>query len=133
MRWTLGNCRDWKLSAAVENVVSVTGCQAGSLPDLSLKTALDFVSEHILVTFLVRMVIGKVFAQSVFDIFVLDVGLVAPLDSVGARLAGLPVADGLDVAGLALRTGGGLVCSTAVGGCDGLPGARSYIDGSRPL
>ena len=38
------------LSAAVKNVVSITGCQVGSLPDLSLQTALvcalDFISQH---------------------------------------------------------------------------------------
>ena len=79
------------------------------------------------------MVVGQVFGQSVLDVFILYVVLMSLLDPVGPGLAGLPVVDGLDVAGLALRTGGGLVCFTAVGGCDGLPGARSYIDGSRPL
>ena len=53
------------------------------------------------------------FGQSIFDISVLNVGLVTLLDSVGSGLASLPVVDGLDVVGLALRTGGGVVGSTA--------------------
>ena len=104
------------LRLAVEDVVGITGCQVGSLPDLSLKTALvcafNFISEHSLVTFFVRMVVMEVFGQSILDIFVLNVGLVTLLDSVGSGLAILPVVDGLDVVGLALRTGGGVVGTT---------------------
>ena len=59
------------------------------------------------------MVVVKVFGQSIPDIFIFDVVLVALLDSVGTRLAGLPVVDRLDVVGLALRTDGGVVGSTA--------------------
>ena len=44
-----------------------------SLPDLSLEaalvSALHFISEHSKVTFLVQMVVGQVFGQSVLDIF----------------------------------------------------------------
>ena len=69
------------LSAAVEDVVSITGCQVGSLPDLSLQTALvcalHFIFEHILVTFLVRMVVGQVFGQSIFGVSVPNVVLMA--------------------------------------------------------
>ena len=104
-------------SAAVKDVVSITGCQVGSLPDLSLETALvcalHFIFEHRLVTFLVRMVVGQVFGQSVLDIFIFYVVLMSLLDPVGPGLAGLPVVDGLDVVGLALRTDGGVVGSTA--------------------
>ena len=104
-------------SAAVEDVVSLTGCQVGSLPDLSLETALvcalHFKFENSLVSFFLRVVVVKVFGQSIPDIFIFDVVLVALLDSVGTRLAGLPVVDGLDVVGLALCTDGGVVGSTA--------------------
>ena len=82
-------------SATVEDVISITGCQVGSLPDLSLETALvcalHFKFENSLVSFFLRVVVVKVFGQSVPDIFIFDVVLVALLDSVGTRLAGLPV------------------------------------------
>ena len=104
-------------SATVEDVISITGCQVGSLPDLSLQTALvcalHFIFEHSLVTFLVRMVVGQVFGQSVLDVFILYVVLMSLLDPVGPGLAGLSVVDGLNVVGLALRTDGGVVGSTA--------------------
>ena len=59
------------------------------------------------------MVVGQVFGQSVFGISVLNVVLMALLDSVGSGFASLPVVDRLDVVGLALRTDDGVVCSTA--------------------
>ena len=62
------------LRSAVKDVVGITGCQVGSLPDLSLRTAfvcaLDFISEHSLVPFFVRVVVVEVFGQSIFDILI---------------------------------------------------------------
>ena len=78
-----------------------------------LVCALHFISEHSLVTFLVGVIVDQVFSQSILDIFSFYVILVSLLDSVGPGLAGLPIVDGLDVAGLALRTDGGVVGSTA--------------------
>ena len=71
------------------------------------------------------------FGQSIFDISVLNVGLVTLLDSVGSGLASLPVVDGLDVVGLALRTDGGVFAIWLHGGCDCRLGARSHTGGSR--
>ena len=89
------------LRSAVKDVVGITGCQVGSLPDLSLKTALvcalDFIFEHSLVPFFVRVVVVEVFGQSIFHIFIFNVGLVTFLDSVGSGLASLPIVDGLDI------------------------------------
>ena len=49
------------------------------------------------------------FGQSILNVSILDVVLVALLDPVGPGLAGLPVVYGLDVVGLALRADGGVV------------------------
>ena len=89
----------------LKNVVSITGCQVGSLPDLS---------EHSRVTFLVRMLAGQMFDQNILDISVLDVGLVALLHYVVAEPASLPIKDGPDVVGLAHHTDGRILAS-AVG------------------
>ena len=72
----MGECDPLKaglveLSVAGQDVVSMAGCQVGSLPDLSMETALvcalDFISEHNLVTFLVRVVVVEVFVFVSFD------------------------------------------------------------------
>ena len=102
---------------AVEDVIRHAGCQVSSLPYLPLEAAFVrafyFKFEYCLVSFSLWMVVVKVLGQSVPNVFVFDVILVAFLDPISSRLAGLSVVDGLDVVCLTLRANGGVVGSTA--------------------
>ena len=74
--------------AAVEDVIRLAGCQVGSLPFLPLEAAFVcafyFEFKYCLVSFSLWMVIVKVLGQSVPNVFVLDVGLVAFLDPISS-------------------------------------------------
>ena len=103
--------------AAVEDVIRLAGCQVGSLPYLPLEAAFVcafyFEFKYCLVSFSLWMVVVEVLGQSITNVFVFYIILVASLEPLGSRLDGLPLVDGLDVVCLALRTYGGVVCSTA--------------------
>ena len=93
---------------AVKNVFCFAGCQVGSLPHLPLKAAfvgaLHFEIEDRRVSFSLWMVIVEMLCQSITNVFVFYIILVAFLEPLGSRLDGLPLVDGLDGVGLALRT-----------------------------
>ena len=55
----------------------------------------------------------EMFRQSITNFFVYNVILMASLDPVGSRFAGLPVVDGFYFFVLTLRTYSGVICSTA--------------------
>ena len=94
--------------AAVEDVVCLAGCQVGSLPYLPQEAAfvcaLHFKFKDCLVSFSLWMVLVEVLGQSITNVFVFYIILVAFLEPLGSRLDGLPLVDGLDGVGLALRT-----------------------------